>query len=237
MGQSAQSLRFISSTTVNTNISQLIPIDTLTAPQDQGLCIFWAGTGIYTGFPVTVGLQSLGTFNFAYADIQIASGNFGIFPYNGQMVTQGLTGVVNVIAFPTSGIGTPLTGILTVFGITGPPVVIPYQKRDYIGQGTTTGNKTVNAGTTATVLAPPLDGTYYRIKALGWSLNVAPAAATKLIWQDSLSGAVILGTSVPVAASQMNVITLDIEWNSGIAANNQTSLNIPCSILFETWLS
>lgn len=234
-GQAAQSARFLTALAVDTVGAQTFDISALIGPQDQALLVYWVASLGFTGLPCGVIAQTVSPQVFFSGHTQLADGGQAILPYQGAVELYP-TDIGGQIVVDNIGPGPiHIVGTLFVSAIVGPPYTIPIVRRPYIGQGLTTGNVTVTAGLTSTVLPAPSAGTYYRLKLFTWSLNVAPAAATKFIWQRLSDGAQVLSTSVPVAASQQSAVAMDLEWDDGIKALNQTSVNIPCNILYELW--
>lgn len=234
MGQSAQTLRFVGALAVDTVGSQNIDISALLAPNDQALLFYWVANLGFTGLPCGVLVQTNSPTIFFTGHTQLADGAQATLPFSGTLAVGDLNAGATVIVDNIGPGAIHIQGTLYTFAFTAPPIVLPVIRRPFIGAGAVV-NHTVTTATTQTVLAAPSAGTYYRLKSLNWSLNVAPAAATKVIWQALSTGLPIASTTAVVAASDWRQITLDLEWDDGVTVNNQTSVNVPCEIAYEVW--
>lgn len=233
-GQSAQSLRFLESIAVNTNLAQNANIDTLLAPMDQGIVLFWLASGAYLGNPITVFSQGSAAGALFSNESRIQSGRFISVPMLGQVAVSALvTPITLVIQRPADQIG-PALGTLLVFAQTAPVDVNAVKRWDDLGHGFPNPTTNAAATTTATILAPPAAGTYYRIKSVSWWTLTAPAANQRVTWNDN-AGGVIAGTMGGPTFPLQSQVFLDIENGTGVTITNNLSVTITAVVAAELW--
>lgn len=230
----ASPLDFLGALAVNTNGGQPFDITSLITPSHNGLLFVWVAALAYLGSGVYVEVDaSLNIAALVPASLIPDGGEF-IAPFPGVYITENAGNTCTVSVNIPFGVPGPALGNLLVFGINATPLTVPAIRRAQIGRGdTATG--TIVAGATTTVLPAPDAGTYYRIKMLSWSLNVAPAAAAKVQFLQTGTGRSVWSPPVAVAASQHNEIALDLEADWGIQVQNLTSVNVPVIIAYELW--
>ena len=234
-GQNAQSLRFLTSATINTNAVQNVDLTNAIGPMDQGLVLAWVATAGFSGLPLAISAQAnLPTIFFA-PECRVADGTTIVLPFIGGLVSAGGVGGITINAKPPSDVGGTATGTLFVFALTAPPTIIPSIRRPFIGQGLTNGSVNVGAGATTAVLAAPPDGQHYRLKALSVFVLAAPAAVQRVSWVRTDSAQVMISQPFLAAAGQVWNIPLDLQWDFGLSLTNNTSVTVTTGVLYELW--
>lgn len=233
--QSAQTFRLISTSNLTITTPQVVNVTSLVGPNAQGLTCFWVAALASAGQGVTiqVGDQLNGVaFN---SPAGVADGGTLTVPFYGSIFQQGGGHLAQIVVSRLTGDPSPLNGTLYVFECTAPVTVIPTIRRDAIGQGLSTGQVTIAASSTQTLLANPPDGHYYRIKGVGWSTVAAAGSAGRVSVQGLNSGLALFQFVITTAVQQDKNFFFDIELDEGIRIVNGVTSGIPMTCMYELW--
>lgn len=234
-GQAAQSARFLTALAVDTVGAQTFDISSLIGPQDQALLVYWVASLGFTGLPCGVIAETVSPQVFFSGHTQLADGGQAILPYQGAVELYP-TDIGGQIVVDNIGPGAiHIVGTLFVSAIVGPPYTIPIIRRPYIGAGSTTGQVTIGASSTGTLLAAPSSGTYYRIKSITFTSVAAPASANRVQFRRLTTHDVLWNAIITTAANQQFQWFMDQELDDGIEVVNPIASGLPITCTFETW--
>lgn len=233
--QSAQTLRYYGAFPFDTFGAQNIDITSQVGPNDQALLIYVVQNVGFTGLPVGLLVQGNTPQMFFSGETLVADQASGVLPFAGAMIT-GISGQTATLIVSNATTGpVHVQGTLYVFALTTLPVVTPVVKNQYIGQGATTGQVTIGASSTGTLLAAPGEGTYYRIKHIGFTTVAAPASANRVQVRALTTHAVLFSFVLTATANQTLSFPFDFQWSDGIEVNNPIASALPMSCIYEVW--
>jgi hypothetical protein len=144
---------------------------------------------------------------------------------------------LTVTCAPVPGGVTPISGKVLVFLFNSEVVTTPNIRGAFIGFDEA-GNAVTcpGGGVTTQVLAAPVAGYYYKIKALSWTITAAPAAAAALRWNVGSSGGTGGPRSIaPAAATADFFMPCDVATQSPILLTNNATVSAIASVWYERW--
>lgn len=231
----ASPIDFLGSFDVNTGGTQAFDITSVISQAHSGLLVVWTASLAYLGGSIDINVGANLNALLMVPDSVIADGDTLIVPFAGIYITANAGNTCTMQAILPSGFAGPATGKILLFGINDTPLFVPAIRRHLIGRGNTTGNIGVAAATTATVLGAPRQGQYYRIKMLSFRITAAPAAVANITWVETGTLALIHQFICTVAASQHQTLSVDFEWDGGIALNNGSNAVLGATVVYEIW--
>ena len=234
-GQNAETTTPMGALAVNTAGPQTFDITSSVQPHLQGILLFWSAAFGSAGEAVVVTVEQTTNATVFRGPSLVRDGGFLMVPFEGRLITDVIGNALQVIADVPTGGASPLVGTLTVVGLTHTPLVLPGAPAQLVGFTTVTGNVTVLAGATTTILAAPQAGTYYRVKLLSYITSVTPAGGLALQW-STLNGGVTFANFTSVATLRdSGVLACDFILNDGVTFRNATAVTYQGTIIAEQW--
>lgn len=233
--QTAQTLRLIDTAALTITTPQAVNVTSLVGPNAQGLVLFWVASLASTGQGVVVQVEDqLNGVSFN-TPANLPDGGTLTVPFYGSIFLQGGGHVAQINVSRLVGDPSPLNGTLYVFEATAPVTVIPTIRRDQIGFGVSSGQVTIGASSTTTLLAAPPTGSYYRLKFFTFTTIAAPASANRVQVKGLTSGSILFDFVVTATANQMFTCSLDWQTDDGVSVTNPIASGLPCTMMAEQW--
>lgn len=222
---------------VNTGGVQTFDISSLLLPYHQALAVYWLASPASVLEPVLAAITS----NFDAVPLLpftlIADGGNVVCAIPAAFFLDQASTVINLTASPPAGGASPILGTLVVVGLSSPPVVIPTERRQYIGTGNTTDLIVTAGGANATILAAPRQGQYYRIKSIQLTVTGAPVANTSVTIRKLSDLTAFLFWRVAGTGNDELYVSMDMEWDDGLQCHNSLGVNCNVIVLYEIWNS
>lgn len=229
-----QTLQYLESVTINTSTGQTVDLSSLIQPSHYAIVLSWIGSGAYAGNPVTITAFSTPPLINYTGGVRLRENDTVTIPTYSDFVIQNAGAVLDVVVAPPIDIGGTATGTLVVMALTAPYEVSPRIRYDNIGVEIESGIVNVTSGASATILAGPNIGQYYRLKCLSWWTTTAPAAIQRVTWSNGLTLAGIVGT-IGGPALQQSQVALDVEFHESVRLTNNLSVTVSAIVLAELW--
>lgn len=233
--QAASTLTPLGSFAVNTSTSQSFNVTAGILPYHDALQIYWVASLASAGEGVQVGVNaSIGSVAFLPSTI-IPDGLMTICSMPGRYITDNAGNVLTVTAAVPSGGASPLQGTLIVFAVSDLAVTQIKTSATLIGIGANAALG-VGAGGSGVLLAPPIAGTYYRIKSLAMlGAAAAPGAGSALVINATSSGVALLASRTTGSANQVDREPFDLEWSDGLTVVSNATTGWSFYVAYEVW--
>lgn len=233
--QVAGTIGLIDKISVSLTLPQAFDLTSVLLTNAYGVLVVWQADPSQIGQTILVGLDAgEGSSPLGQQTLLQDAGEV-LIPFPSAIVTADSAATCSISLQRPSGAPNPTIGILTVFAVMAPTLVIPHIRRQWIGKGQTTGQGTAAGSGVTTILAFPPPGTYYRIKSLTVGATAAPSSANRLQLRNLTTHDVITFFQVTTTANYKDTWNTDWETDDGLELNNPVTSGIVYALAYELW--